>query len=217
MGGARKGVLQTGAVVDDPTRVTSASRAWCRRQKGNDSTERSLAFIAQNVRGLSATKLECLFELMTQRCAYAAVITETKRYAESDAVEYEREQGTFLVFYHGLAANGKNRRSQGVAVVLSPEAASDWKCAESPPPVVTFGERIIALQLAARGLSRGHSKYKKVLLVGAYAPVSSAPEGERELFLRNLQAAVESAERDALLVVGGDFNAQWGFGSLTLS
>jgi hypothetical protein len=154
MGGARKGVLQTGAVVDDPTRVTSASRAWCRRPKGNDSTERSLAFIAQNVRGLSATKLECLFELMTQRCAYAAVITETKRCAESDAVEYPREQGTFLVFYHGLAANGKNRRSQGVAVVLSPEAASDWKCAESPPPVVMFGERIIALQLAARGLSR---------------------------------------------------------------
>ena len=210
MGGARKGVLQTGAVVDDPTRVTSASRAWCRRPKGNDSTERSLAFIAQNVRGLSATKLECFFELMTQRCAYAAVITETKRCAESDAVEYPREQGTFLVFYHGLAANGKNRRSQGVAVVLSPEAASDWKCAESPPPVVMFGERIIALQLAARGLSRGHSKYKKVLLVGAYAPVSSAPEGERELFLRNLQAAVESAERDALLVVGGDFNAQLG-------
>ena len=30
------------------------------------------------------------------------------------------------------------------------------------------------------------------------------------LFLRNLQAAVESAERDALLVVGGDFNAQLG-------
>ena len=210
MGGARKGVLQTGAVVDDPTRVTSASRAWCRRPKGNDSTERSLAFIAQNVRGLSATKLECLFELMTQRCAYAAVITETKRCAESDAVEYPREQGTFLVFYHGLAANGKNRRSQGVAVVLSPEAASDWKCAESPPPVVMFGERIIALQLAARGLSRGHSKYKKVLLVGAYAPVSSAPEGERELFLRNLQAVVESTERDALLVVGGDFNAQLG-------
>jgi hypothetical protein len=84
--------------------------------------------------------------------------------------------------------------------------------------VVAFGERIIALQLAARGLSRGHSKYKKVLLaVGAYAPVSSAPEGERELFLRNLQAVVESAERDALLVVGGDFNAQLGFGSLTLS
>ena len=93
--------------------------------------------------------------------------------------------------------HGKNRRSQGVAVVLSPEAASDWKCAESPPPVVTFGERIIAIQLAARGLSRGHSKYKKVLLAGAYAPVSSAPEGERELFLRKLQAAVESAERDA--------------------
>jgi hypothetical protein len=162
MGGARTGVLQTGAVVDDPTRVISASRASRIRQKGNDSTERSLAFIAQtrNVRGLSATKLECLFELMTQRCGYAAVITETKRYAESDAVEYEREQGTFLVFYHGLAAHGKNRRSQGVAVVLSPEAASDWKCAESPPPPVTFGERIIALQLAARGLtrSRGHSK-----------------------------------------------------------
>ena len=76
--------------------------------------------------------------------------------------------------------------------------------------MVTFGERIIALQLAARGLSRGHSKYKKVLLVGAYAPVSSAPEGERELFLRNLQAVVESTERDALLVVGGDFNAQLG-------
>ena len=46
--------------------------------------------------------------------------------------------------------------------------------------------------------------------MGAYAPVSSAPEGERELFLMNLQAAVESAQRDALLVVGGDFNAQLG-------
>jgi hypothetical protein len=32
--------------------------------------------------------------------------------------------------------------------------------------------------------------------VGAYAPVSSAPEGERELFLRNLQAAVESAKKN---------------------
>jgi hypothetical protein len=38
--------------------------------------------------------------------------------------------------------------------------------------------------------------YKKVFLVGAYAPVSGAPEGERELFLRNLQAVVESAERE---------------------
>jgi hypothetical protein len=100
---------------------------------------------------------------VTQRCAYAAVITgiETKRHAESDAVEYAREQKKLLVFYHGLAANGKNRRSQGAAVVLSPKAASDWKCAESSPPVVTFDERIIAIQLAARGLSRGHwhSKY----------------------------------------------------------
>ena len=98
-----------------------------------------------------------------------------------------------------MASNG------GRCIFLSPEAASDWKCAESPPPVVTFGERIIAIQLAARGLSRGHS---------TYAPVSSAPEGpgERELFLRNLQAVVESAERDALLVVGGDFDAQLGFG-----
>ena len=91
-----------------------------------------------------------------------------------------------------------------------PKRPRTGKAPNSPPPVVTFGERIIAIQLAARGLSRGHSKYKKVLLVGAYAPVSSAPEGERELFLRNLQAAVESAERDALLVVGGDFNAQLG-------
>ena len=92
----------------------------------------------------------------------------------------------------------------GRAVVLSPKAASNWKCAESPPPVVTFSERIIAIQLAARGLRRGHSKYKKVFVVGAYAPVSSAPEGERELFLtrRNLQAAVDSAERDALVVAG---------------
>jgi hypothetical protein len=46
-----------------------------------------------------------------------------------------------------------------------------------------------------------------LVTVGAYAPVSSAPDGERELFLRNLQAAVESAERDALLVAGGDY---WG-------
>jgi hypothetical protein len=73
MGGARKGVLQTGALVDDNAR-DSVSRAPCIRQKGDDSTERSLAFIAQNVRGLSATKLE-RFELTAQRCAYAAVIT----------------------------------------------------------------------------------------------------------------------------------------------
>ena len=101
------GVLQTGALVDDPAHVNSASRASRRSQKGNDSSERSLAFIAQNVRGLSATKLECLFELMTQSCVYAAVITETKRYAESDAVEYPREQGTFLVFYHGSEVAGR--------------------------------------------------------------------------------------------------------------
>ena len=98
MGGARKGVLQTGASVDDPARVNSASRASRRSQKGNDSSERSLAFIAQNVRCLSDTKLECLFALMIEKCAYAAVITETKRCAESDAVEYAREQGNFLVF-----------------------------------------------------------------------------------------------------------------------
>ena len=66
MGGVRKRVLQTGALVDGPTRVFSASRALCIRQKGNDSTERSLAFIAQNVRELSATTLECLFELRVE-------------------------------------------------------------------------------------------------------------------------------------------------------
>ncbi len=69
--------------------MISASRASCIRQKDNDSTERTLAFIAQNVRGLSATKLECSFEL-NSKMRLSAVITETKRYAESEAVEYAR-------------------------------------------------------------------------------------------------------------------------------
>ncbi len=61
LGGARKGVLQTGALVDDPTRVTSASRMSRKRPKGSDLTERSLAFIARNALGLSATKREYSF------------------------------------------------------------------------------------------------------------------------------------------------------------
>ena len=76
--------------------MISASRASCIRQKDNDSTERTLASIAQNVRGLSATKLECLFEL-NSKMRLSAVITETKRYAESDAVEYARVHALLVV------------------------------------------------------------------------------------------------------------------------
>jgi hypothetical protein len=52
--------------------------------------------MAQNVRGLSATKLECLFE-PNSKMRLSAVITATKRYAESDAVEYAREHALLVV------------------------------------------------------------------------------------------------------------------------
>ena len=61
--------------------------------------------------------------------------------------------------------------------------------------MVAFGERIIAVKLAARGLSRGHSKYKKVLLVGAYAPVSSAPDQVRSGQVRYITRPKSEAMR----------------------
>jgi len=137
-----------------------------------------IELFGQNTRGLKTDdKLEELRGVAAKRKAYAVGVQETWRIG----------QGTLDSRGWKFVTQGKtemtcNRGSGGVGILLCPDAVRDWEAADSE--VLLFGERILAVRLQLKDADK---RSVRVLLASAYAPVSSAPQAERDAFLSELE------------------------------
>ena len=126
----------------------------------------------QNARGLKTDdKLEELRGVAAKRKAYAVGVQETWRIGQETL---DSRDWKFVT--QGKAERTCNRGSGGVGILLSPNAVRDWEAADSE--VLLFGERILAVRLKLKDADK---RSVRVLLAVAYAPVSSAPQEERDV------------------------------------
>ena len=110
-------------------------------------------FVSHNCRGLNDKKkdgIEALVEWATTGRIYATGLQETWR----EGTNTESNNGWLLVT-HGLKTKICKRGSQGVAILLSPEAKLAWK--KAGEEVHTFGDRIVAVRLQQQDTPRGAS------------------------------------------------------------
>ena len=105
---------------------------------------------------------------------------------------------------HGLQTAVCARGSQGVGILLSPEAKVAWEKAGCD--TFTFGDRILAVRLLLRD-EKGRTAY--TWIISAYAPVSSMTE-DIEVYLGHLQECIDHCGSRARLIIGADVNAALG-------
>ena len=136
-----------------------------------------VSILSQNLRGLNDDKEAELILRLTERKVWAACLQETWKHGDS----VHRNEG-FTFLEHGLAEKVCHRGSQGVAIVLSPDAREVWERAGSLR--MTFGERILATRLIVLDSQK---RPLTIFLVSAYAPDSGRPVEEHEAYASNLQ------------------------------
>jgi exonuclease III len=168
----------------------------------NELHEFRYHFVSQNARGLDADKEEELVALMGQQWVFISVVQET--WCEDEALITERAGYTF-VRTPATRSAPRGHAWGGLAVVFSPEVRAAW--AVSGDKVHRFGLRVLAVHLS---LCDAENRALEVMVICAYAPTSAAPAAEREEFLEQLRACVESRRSHEMLVIGGDFNAALG-------
>jgi hypothetical protein len=87
-----------------------------------------------------------------------------------------------------------------VAIILGPQATSDWK--EAGSRVLEAGPRIVGIWTKTGRVS--------MAVVSAYAPLSTATEEEREEFLEATHTCMRRLGNASIQVMGVDLNASLG-------
>ena len=183
--------------------VGRAKRPASRYQRRRDEKR----LFSQNCLGLKTPSRVAEFtDTFQQRHAFAAFLQETWR--EGKEV-LPCDGGCVLIGVGPDVQTG--RGSKGVAIVLSSSAAAAWRAAGA---VVHdgFGSRVLAVPLAVKDPLSGSRL--DVLLVSAYAPVSTADSEVWDAYYDALSRAIAAAPAGATIVVGTDANASVGRGSL---
>ena len=93
-------------------------------------------------------------------------------------------------------AGDDGARQGGVAIMMSARtkrALMEW---------TLVSKRIIK--------ARFYSKYKKLMVIQAYAPTNEAIDDEKDEFYNQLQDSVSSCSRHGMIIVMGDLNAKVG-------
>ena len=165
--------------------------------------------VSQNVRGLrdkNADKQEALVEWAKSKHVFVACLQEVWRTGTTteDNIEVKGLPTGWALITHGLKTAVCKRGSQGVGILLSPEAKVCWEKAGCD--VFTFGARILAVRLLMRD-EKGRTAY--TWIISAYAPVSSKMD-EIDEYLHDFQDCIDHCGRRARLVIGADVNAVLG-------
>lgn len=113
-----------------------------------------------------------------------------------------------VILQHGLSQPVCARGSQGVAIVLSPEAEEARQRAGGLK--FTFGPRIVATRLT---LLDANKKEVKIFLVSSYAPnfkTNLTSDAELQQYYQQLDECVNFCKSDEVLIIGTDANASIG-------
>ena len=160
-------------------------------------------FVSHNCRGLNDKKkdgIEAYVEWAINGRIYATGLQETWR----EGTNTESNNGWLLVT-HGLKTKICKRGSQGVAILLSPEAKAAWK--KAGEEVYTFGERIVAVRLQQKD-AKGRKRI--IFMVSAYAPTTSSTKEVRDEYKENLQTCLDECRKCEWLILCTDANAALG-------
>ena len=106
---------------------------------------------------------------------------------------------------HGLKDKVCARGSQGVGILLSPEATKAWT--EAGTQLNSFGPRIMSTRLKVKD---NKARPLTIYLVSAYAPLASASLVERQRYFSDMQACVDACGKREVLMIGTDANAALG-------
>ena len=153
-----------------------------------------------------ADKQEALVEWAKTKHVFAACLQEVWRTGTKvqDNVHVHGMPTGWALITHGLQTAVCARGSQGVGILLSPEAKVAWEKAGCD--TFTFGDRILAVRLLLRD-EKGRTAY--TWIISAYAPVSSMTE-DIEVYLGHLQECIDHCGSRARLIIGADVNAALG-------
>ena len=168
--------------------------------------------VSHNVRGMRdeyADKQEALVEWAKTKHVFVACLQEVWRTgtAVHKNVEVHGMPTGWALITHGLQTAVCARGSQGVGILLSPEAKVAWEKAGSD--TFTFGNRILAVRLLMRD-EKGRVAY--TWIISAYSPVSSTKDDTDDLdvYLGHLQECLDHCGRRSRLIIGTDANAALG-------
>ena len=153
-----------------------------------------------------ADKQEALVEWAKTKHVFAACLQEVWWMGTKvqDNVHVHGMPTGWALITHGLQTAVCARGSQGVGILLSPEAKVAWEKAGCD--TFTFGDRILAVRLLLRD-EKGRTAY--TWIISAYAPVSSMTE-DIEVYLGHLQECIDHCGSRARLIIGADVNAALG-------
>ena len=153
---------------------------------------------SQNCLGLkTATRRTELVAMLRRRGAFVACLQETWRVGTEEL----QEDGWLFVGSAPASQHGRGR--QGVGIMLSPPAAAALDVTHDD-----LGARVVAVRLL-------DARDRGILLISAYAPVSTASDEDWDEYYDSLACAIARGRAGDLVIVGTDANASIGRGSLS--
>eukprot|EP00980_Cylindrotheca_fusiformis_P021013 scaffold8028_cov81-Cylindrotheca_fusiformis.AAC.1 len=192
---------------DNENEVEIVQRLSFRKEKQHWN---ELSVVTHNVQGYTnnqACKKDHIASFLNKDKKSKATIYLVQETWEKDNNTTEVEGCLFLS--NGNPEN--TRKHGGVGIILSPEAVKAWERAGQPepirPPPVASATRSIAIEIKMEDKKK---KEMKIFLISTYLPCSSFSDEDFEETLNQLQFLIDKCPTDAILIIGGDFNASIG-------
>ena len=167
------------------------------------------AVARKSSRGVAVDKKASLMVMELKKYRMNVVgISETKWFGSA---VYSVDGHVILHSGRPVPADGNRAlRNEGVAIVLDPTMAENWKSSGGEWQAVS--SRIVSarLKLGEKVGQRGRREPVHGTIVSVYAPTHRANQEEKDKFYTDLQSQIDGVAEEDILVVVGDFNARVG-------
>ena len=175
-----------------------------RRVNNSPKNKNCVCIISQNTTGLkSDEKIQELCTTITNKNIFAACLRETWRTGAS-TLEHEN----CIIFNSGLGPNlvKSSHGEQGVGILLSSNAVTDWKSSGS---IVhnDLGARIIAVRLLVNDNMKNEVG---LFVISAYAAIRNANQKLWNNLIEKLEICISRKHNCDILVIGCDTNSSIG-------
>ena len=167
------------------------------------------AVTKKSSRGVAVDKKALLMVMELKKYRMNVVgISETKWFGSA---VYKVDGYVILHSGRHVPADGdKALRNEGVAIVLDPAMAENWKSSGGEWQAIS--SRIVSarLKLGEKDVQRGRREPVHGTIVSVYAPTNRASQEEKNELYADLQSVIDGVAEEDVLMIVGDFNARVG-------
>jgi len=191
--------------------------------RANDcsASKKNFRIYSHNTQGLKdEAKLEYIPRLMKKKNIDAYLIQETHLPGTFEKYIYDN----YYLIHHGPECQPTNGAKGGVAIILSPELAVQWKSSGKGKKIITGGistgetTRILSISMKFETLQSTSPKkqlkksFHNLCLTTVYFPHSGYQEKELDTFIDSLSAFLSSilSQRNTTHIIGADTNSSIG-------